>query len=112
MIRILATIVFVVFGVFAGYATYELGFGSYGIPATTFIMAGLLWEVWIQPVRDEVNRTRLLAAIGDWDYGSYTVNNLQDAQDIITALENRLEAVTSEYVGLKASSFTANEDND
>ena len=77
MIRIIATVVFVLFGIFAGVATHQLGLTHYGPVAALFVTGGLLWEIWIQPARDEAYRDALLADIENLKERSFTPVNLQ-----------------------------------
>ena len=64
MIRIIATVVFVLFGIFAGVATHQLGLTPYGPVAALFVTGGLLWVIWIQPACDEaISDTLILKSI-------------------------------------------------
>ena len=100
MLKIVFTVVIVLFGLNAAHATYELGFALYGFPLAAFATLGMLWEIWIQPARDEAYRQRVLGDLGK-GYPKGPINNLQDAQDLVAALEKRLDAVTGAYVDLK-----------
>lgn len=102
MIKIISTVVFTLFCALAAYSTYQLGLGLYGIPLTLFAMAGVMWEVWVQPVRDEAMRQEMLAGIGDWNFKAGKVGNLNDAKDTIDILNARVEYVTEAYAALKA----------
>lgn len=100
-IQIISTVVFAVFCVLAATSVYNLGLGWYAVPLVALVFAGVMWEVWIQPKRDEAIRKELLTGIGDWDY-SVKINNLSDAKDAVDILETRVEYVTEAYATLKA----------
>lgn len=101
MIRIIATVVFVLFGLFAGVATSELGLAPYGPIAAILVTGGLLWEIWIQPARDEAYRDIILADIENLKERSFSPGNLRDARDYVTHLGEQLDIVTDAYVELK-----------
>lgn len=102
MLRIISTIAFVVFGLFAGYATYQLGLGLYGIPLALATTAGLMWEIWIQPARDEAIYQKMISGLDDWDYKPSKVGNITTAQETISILQSRVDYVTDAYAALKA----------
>lgn len=102
LFKIISTIAFAVFCILAGYSTYQLGLGLYGIPLTLLAMAGVMWEVWVQPERDEAMRQEMLTGIGDWDYEVGRVSNLTDAKDAVDILKARVDYVTEAYATLKA----------
>jgi hypothetical protein len=102
MFKIISTVVFAVFFALAGYSTYQLGLGLYGIPLALLAMASVMWEVWIQPERDEAMRQEMLTGIGDWNFKAGRVGNLNDAKDAIDILNSRVEYVTEAYAALKA----------
>jgi hypothetical protein len=102
MLRIISTIAFVVFGLFAGYATYQLGLGLYGIPLALATTAGLMWEIWIQPVRDDAMHKEMLDGLSDWDFKPGKVGNVSDAKETISILQSRVDYVTDAYAALKA----------
>jgi len=102
MFKIISTVVFFVFCVLAGNATYELGFGLYGIPLALLVLAALMWEVWIQPVRDEVAYQEMLTGLDEWDFKPTRAGNLADAKETIDILTDRVAYVTDAYAALKA----------
>lgn len=110
LLKIVSTIAFAVFCILAGYSTYQLGLGLYGIPLTLLAMAGAMWEVWVQPVRDEARRQAMLAGLDDWDYKPARLGNIADAKEAVADLEDRVRYVTEAYAMLKEEQTT--EDND
>ncbi len=101
-IKIVSTVVFLAFCLMAGNATYELGFGLYGIPLTLLTLAAMMWEVWVQPVRDEAMYQKMIAGLDDWDYKPKKVGNITTAQETIGVLQARVDYVTDAYATLKA----------
>ena len=96
------TVVMMMFVLMGGYATFELGFGWPGVALTTLLAIGVLWEIWIQPGRDEAYRQQLLTEIEDLRLEiNDTPRNLQDAKDTIQDLKVLLANVTDAYVELK-----------
>ena len=108
--KVIATVVFVLFSLLAGQATFELGFGMYGIAAAVCVAVAMFHEIWIQPVQDEIAHQKMIESIGVWSYPKYPVNNLQDAKEIVDALERRIEAVTGAYSELKTDTNEVTED--
>lgn len=102
MIRIASTIVFALFCLLAAYSTYQLGLGLYSVPLTVLVFAGLMWEVWIQPARDEAMYQKMIAGLDDWDYKPKKVGNITTAQETIGVLQARVDYVTDAYAALKA----------
>lgn len=101
-IKIVSTVVFLAFCLMAGNATYELGFGLYGIPLTLLTLAAMMWEVWVQPVRDEAMYQKMIAGLDDWDFKPGKVGNVSDAKETIDILTDRVAYVTDAYAALKA----------
>ena len=101
IVKIVSTVVFFIFCVFAGHATYELGLGLYGIPLALLAMAAMMWEVWVQPVRDEAFRQELLKGIDEWNFEPST-SNISDAKETVRVLQDRIDYVTDAYTALKA----------
>ena len=112
MFKIISTVVFFVFCVLAGNATYELGFGLYGIPLSLLTLAAMMWEVWIQPARDDAAYKELLSGLDEWDFKPTKVNNLSDAKATVDILKDRVDYVTSAYAALKAEQGEDDATND
>ena len=102
MIKIVSTIVFALFCIFAASAIYQLGLGLYSVPLTVLVFAGLMWEVWIQPARDEAIYQKMISGLDDWDYRPKRVGNITTAQETISTLQTRVDYVTDAYAALKA----------
>lgn len=101
MLKLIASVVFVAYGVMAGLAVNSL-FGTWSILFAVAVTCGLLWEIWIQPVRDEKYRQVLLAEIEGMKFDSIkSPTNVADCRDVVDDLSERLEAVTDAYVDLK-----------
>ena len=104
MIRIIASIVFVIFGGMAMVATHQLGFGAIGYIGSLFVVGGLLWEIWIQPARDEAHRQTILDDIENFKEMLDKVKdptNLQDAKETVHNIGVALETVADAYVELR-----------
>ena len=101
-IQIISTVVFAVFCVLAAASVYNLGLGWYTVPLVTLVFAGLMWEVWIQPARDEAMYQKMIAGLDDWDYKPKKVGNITTAQETIGVLQARVDYVTDAYAALKA----------
>lgn len=101
-IKIVSTVIFLAFCLMAGNATYELGFGLYGIPLALLTLAAMMWEVWIQPVRDDAAYQEMLTGLDDWDFKPTRTGNLADAKETIDILTDRVAYVTDAYAALKA----------
>ena len=112
IIKIISTVVFSAFCLLAGHATYQLGFGLYGIPLALLVLAALMWEVWIQPVRDDAAYQELLTGLDDWDFKPTRTGNLADAKETIDILKDRVDYVTSAYAALKAEQGEDDATND
>ena len=109
MLKIIASVVFVAYGVIAGVAVNDL-FGVWSILFAVAVTCGLLWEIWIQPVRDERYRQKLLADIEGMRFTPIeSPKNVSDCQDVVIDLKERLEVVTDAYVETVARLAIAND---
>ena len=105
MIKIIASVVFILFGFLAAQALNSL-FGHWSVLFALFVTAGLMWEIWGQPIRDEKYRQELLAEIEGLKFVEVSkIHNVTDARDVIDGLQERLECVSSAYVELKKASI-------
>ena len=101
MIKIIASVVFVAYGIMAGFAVHDL-FGPWTVLVAVAVAAALLWEIWVQPARDEKYRQQLLTDIQGMKFDDIPkVGNVSDARDIIGDLQEQLHVVSSAYIELK-----------
>ncbi len=104
MTKIIATVVFLAFMIMTSFAVAGLG-GSWPVQILIVAMSGaLMWEVWVQPVRDEAYRQEILSNIENFkkDFEVHRrPGNLAKAQNVIEELETQLDVVSNAYIELK-----------
>ena len=102
--RMILTVVMILFVMMGGHAMFSLGFGWPGFILTILLAVGILWEIWVQPFRDEAYRQEILGDIENFKEmldRAKAPTNLQDATDTIEDLEMQLSVVSGAYIELR-----------
>jgi hypothetical protein len=101
MVKLLATVVFALFGILGIHSVVSLGFGWYGAVAVLVIVGAFLYELWFVSYNYSQYKKGVLQTIEG--YRGEVINppqNLMDAKDMVAMLKEDREILAEAYISL------------
>jgi hypothetical protein len=101
MLKVTATIAFVMFGAMSSYAVWDIGFGWAGVSVVVLMIGAFLFEMWVVSARADKHTMNILSSIAGYiGKPVETPKNIMEATDTIRMLENDLKIVVNAYMEL------------
>ena len=101
MFKVVGTIIFVVFGVLAIQAVWNLGFGWTGVVVGALTTLLLVTEMWYTQPNQEARTNEIVRSIeGFKGEAVQAPSNLQDAKQTIAMLKEDRELLSTAYIDL------------